>query len=109
MISFLGLALGGAAAGVVAGALAAAQSDDGDHVEGAVGVAVAARVEAVSFGLAGGSGDGGGAAQVGEGGLAVEAVDVLPGGSTGNSPSPTTPPSSPPSTSPDRRNDIAAG
>jgi hypothetical protein len=77
---FLGLAFGGAARGVGTGALAVAQPDHGDQVKGAVGVAVAAGVEPVAFGLAGGGGDGGGAAQVREGGLAMEPVDVLAGG-----------------------------
>src|SRR4051794_1900271 len=44
----LGLAFGGATLRVGAGAVAAAQAADGDHVQAAVGVAVAAVVEAVS-------------------------------------------------------------
>src|SRR5690606_33195391 len=77
---FLGLALGCSAVGVGAGFRAVAQPDDGDEVEGAVGVAVAAGVEAVAFGLAGGGGDRVGAAHVRECGFAVDAVNVLSGG-----------------------------
>src|SRR3954471_21042008 len=46
----LGLAFGGAPRGVSAGAFAVAQATDGDHVQRAVGVAVAAVVEAVAVG-----------------------------------------------------------
>src|ERR671915_37930 len=49
----LGLALGGAALGVGARSLAVAQAADGDHVQRAVGVAVAAVVEAVAVGASG--------------------------------------------------------
>src|SRR3954453_15649876 len=49
----LGLALGGAALRVGAGGLAMAQAADGDHVQGAVGVADAPGVEAVALGAAG--------------------------------------------------------
>src|SRR4051794_3568231 len=49
----LGLALGGAAFGVGACAFAIAQAADGDHVQRAVGVAVAAVVEAVAVGAPG--------------------------------------------------------
>src|SRR4051794_1992498 len=46
----LGLAFGGAPRGVGAWAVAVAQGADGDHVQRAVGVAVAAVVEAVAVG-----------------------------------------------------------
>ena len=49
---------------------------DGDCVEGAVELAVAAGVEAVADGLAGGGGDGGGGGEAGEGGFAVDAAVV---------------------------------
>ena len=48
----LGLAFGGSPIGVGARAWAVAQAADGDQVQGAVGVAVAAVVEAVAAGLA---------------------------------------------------------
>ena len=44
-----------------------------------VGLAVAARVEPVADGLAGGCRDGGGAAQVRPGGLAAQPLRVIPG------------------------------
>src|SRR5215208_1958316 len=78
--SVLGLAFGGAALRVGAGALAVAQATDGDHVQGAVGVAVAAVVEAVAGGLAAAGGNRAGATQSGERGVAAEALDVLAGG-----------------------------
>src|SRR6188472_4659145 len=49
----LGLAFGGASFGVGAGAFAVAQAADGDHVQRAVGVTVAAVAEAVAVGAAG--------------------------------------------------------
>ena len=49
---------------------------DGDGVEGAVELAVSARVEAVADGLAGGGGDGGCGGEAGEGGFAVDAAVV---------------------------------
>src|SRR5450755_1646061 len=59
----LGLAFGGAAFDVGAGSVAVAQPADGDEVERSVGLAVAAVVEAVAGGLAGGRGDRAGAAE----------------------------------------------
>ena len=50
-----------------------------DLVEGAVELAVAAAVEAVADGLAGGGGDRGGAGEAGEGSLAGEPSVVRPG------------------------------
>src|ERR1019366_9731490 len=58
----LGLAFGGPSLRVGAGALAVAQSADGDQVQCPVGLAVAAVVEAVSGCLARGCGDWAGAA-----------------------------------------------
>src|SRR5450432_1589929 len=52
----LGLAFGGAAFDVGAGSVAVAQPADGDQVERSVGLAIAAVVEAVTGGLAGGGG-----------------------------------------------------
>ena len=76
----LGLAFGGAAFRVGAGALAVAQPADGDQVQRPVGLAVAAVVEAVAGGLAGGGGYRARAAQSGERCFAAEPVDVLSGG-----------------------------
>src|SRR5438132_12979407 len=59
------------------GGLAIAQSADGDHVEGAVGLSVVAVVEAMTRGAAGAGLDRGGAADLREGGLAAEPIDVL--------------------------------
>ena len=59
----LGLAFGGAAFDVGAGSVAVAQRADRDEVERSVGLAVAAVVEAVAGGLAGGRGDRAGAAE----------------------------------------------
>src|SRR5436305_2908576 len=73
-------AVGGALGGVGLGALAVAEAADGDHVERSVGLSVAAGVEAVAVGAAGACLDRGGAADLGEGCFAVEAVDVLAGG-----------------------------
>jgi hypothetical protein len=53
---------------------------DGDHVECSVGLSVAAGVEPVAVGAAGACLDRGGAAELGEGFFAAEAVDVLAGG-----------------------------
>src|SRR6266516_4801264 len=76
---FLAEAFGDAALGVGAGASAVAQPADSDQVEGTVGLAIAAAVEPVSGGAAGGGGDRAGAAEVGEGGLAAQPFDVLAG------------------------------
>src|SRR5512132_4461678 len=51
-----GLAFGGAALGVGACPVAVAQAADGDQVKRAVGLAVAAEVEAMPGGFAGGGG-----------------------------------------------------
>src|SRR5450755_2068372 len=53
----LGLAFGGSALDVCAGAVAVAQPADGDEVKRPVGLAVTAVVEAVTGRLAGGRGD----------------------------------------------------
>src|ERR1700733_6859658 len=76
----LGFAFGGAALDVCARALAVAQPAYGDEVKRAVGLAVAAVVEAGAVGLAGRGGDRAGAAEHRERSFAAEAVDVLPGG-----------------------------
>src|SRR5687768_15978844 len=76
----LGLALGDAPLGVGACAGAVAQAADGDHVQGAVGVAVAAVVEAVAVAAAGGDRDRAGAAEGGERSVTAQPFDVLPGG-----------------------------
>jgi hypothetical protein len=57
-----------------------AEAADGDHVEGAVGLTVAAVVESVPRGSAGAGLDRGGGAELREGGFAVQALDVLAGG-----------------------------
>jgi hypothetical protein len=77
---FVGLALGGAPGGVVAGGLMPAQPYDHDAVQRGVGLAVAAAVEAVPAGLAGGGLHRRGAAQRGERGLGVQASGVVAGG-----------------------------
>src|SRR5581483_7067941 len=59
------------------GVLAVGQSADGDHLEGAVGLSVAAVVEVVARGAAAAGLDRGGAAELGEGGFAAEPLDVL--------------------------------
>ena len=69
-----------AALEVVAGALVPAEPGQDDAVEGGVGLPVAAAVEAVSLGLAGGCFDGADAAQGGEGGLASQPFGVVAGG-----------------------------
>jgi len=73
-------AVAGALCGVGLGAWAVAETADGDHVERAVGLSVAAGVEAVAGGAAGACLDGCGAADLGEGGFAAEPLDVLAGG-----------------------------
>ena len=55
------------------------KSDDNNAMECRVGLAVAASVEPMPVGLAGGSKDGIDTAQGGEGSLGVEAVRVTPG------------------------------
>src|SRR5215207_5569067 len=75
----LGLAFGCSALGVGARAGAVARAADGDQVQRAVGVAVAAVVETVAGGLARGRRDRTGAAERGERALTAQALDVLPG------------------------------
>ncbi len=65
--------------GVGAGAVAVAKPADGDQVQRAVGLTVAARVEAMTGGLARGGRDRACAAERREGPVAVEAIDVLAG------------------------------
>jgi len=76
----LGLAFGGAAGDVVLGGLMAAHADQGDAPQGAVGLAVAAAVQPVPVGAAGGDGYRGGSAEPGEGGFRAQPVRVVPGG-----------------------------
>ena len=59
------------------------KSDDNNAMECRVGVAVAAAVEPMPVGLAGGSRDGIDTAQGGEGSFGVEAVMVTPGSNEG--------------------------
>lgn len=75
----LGLAFGGSAFDVGAGALAVTQTTDDDQVQSTIGLVIAAIVEAVASRLARGGGDRAGAAYRGERALAAEPVDVLPG------------------------------
>ena len=77
---FFGFALGDAAVEVAAGSFAVAEPDDDDHVQCPVGVAVAGEVEPVTAGAPAGRGDWRGRAQVREGRLGAEPVDVLAGG-----------------------------
>lgn len=77
---FLGQALVESALHVRLGAGIVAQAAHGDLVEGLVGLAVSASVQARATSPARGDRDGSGSAQAGEGGLAVEALDVGPGG-----------------------------
>jgi len=74
----LGQAFGGAPGGVGAGAWVVAQASEDDHVEGVVGGAIAAAVEAVAVGPSAASGDGGHAAQVRERCLGVQPLGVVP-------------------------------
>jgi len=74
----LGQAFGGATGGVGAGAWVVAQASEDDHVEGVVGGAIAAAVEAVAVGPSAASGDGGHAAQVRERCLGVQPLGVVP-------------------------------
>jgi hypothetical protein len=75
-----GLALSGAPGGVVAGGLVVAQPHDHDAVQRGVGLAVAAAVEPVPAGLAGGGLHRGGAAQRDERGLAAQPLGAVAGG-----------------------------
>jgi len=76
----LGLAFGGAALGVGAGALAVAQPADGDHVQRAVGVAVAAVVRRWRSVRPVDTGIGLAPQRAGERCLVPESFDVLAGG-----------------------------
>src|SRR6266542_5746292 len=75
-----GQALGGATVGVGAGASAVAEAADGDQVERAVGLAVAAAAEPVSARASGGGRDWAGAAETREGAVVRESLDVLASG-----------------------------
>jgi hypothetical protein len=75
-----GLACADALVETVAGSGVAAQPGDRDAVEGGVGLPVAAAVEPVPPGLAGGRFDRAGAAQRGEGRLVVQPFGVVAGG-----------------------------
>ena len=74
-----GLAFGGAFGGVGAGSWVVLKSGEDDRVQGAVELAVAAAVEAVADGLAGGGGDRRGPAEHRERGVAAQAAGVRPG------------------------------
>src|SRR5690242_369289 len=78
-VSF-GQTFGGAAGDVVAGALVVAHADQDDGVQGAVGGAVTAAVEAVAVSASRGCGDGGDAGQMGEGCFRAQAVGVVSDG-----------------------------
>src|SRR5690242_11712252 len=71
-------ALAAAALDVGDRGLVEAHADDEDAVQGGVGLAVPAAVEPVAGGFAGAGGDGAGAAELGQGGLAVNAFGVVP-------------------------------
>src|SRR3712207_4153480 len=75
-----GLAFFGASGGVGLGARAVAQATDGDHVQGAVGVAGAAVVEAVVGGASGGWWGRGWAGEGGVSAAVLVGVDYLAGG-----------------------------
>ena len=76
----LGEPLVGPALDIRPGRWRAVPADQGDAPQGVVGVAVAAPVESVAVGAARGRRDGGGAAQMGEGGLGAEPLGVVAGG-----------------------------
>src|SRR4029450_9253200 len=76
----LGVAFGDAAGDVVLGARVDAHAGDHDQVQRRVGLPVAAPVEAVALGLAGGGGQWGGGAQHREGGFAAQPLGVVAGG-----------------------------
>src|SRR5215213_8996925 len=73
----LGVALGGLAGDIGLGLGVNAHAGDGGHVQGPVGLTVAAAVEAVALGLAGGGGQRGDPAQHREAGLAADAAGVI--------------------------------
>src|SRR5665213_1982641 len=68
---------GAATVGVGLGFGVGVEPDHGDAPQGAVGLAVATSVQAMSNGLPGGSFDRGGAAERGESGLAAHALGVV--------------------------------
>jgi hypothetical protein len=70
-------AFASASFGVGAGAGVVAEAADGDHVEGAVGLAVAAVVKPVTLRAAAAGWNRGGGTELGEGGFTAEALDVL--------------------------------
>jgi hypothetical protein len=73
--------LGGAAFDVVAGGLVVAYADDGDDVEGAVGGSVAAAAESVTTaGASAAGGLGRDSTELGECGLALDALGVVADG-----------------------------
>ena len=74
---FLGLAFCEAAVHVAASSFAVAEPDEDDYVQGSVGCAVAGEVEPVTAGPPARRGDRRGSAQVSEGRLGAEPVDVL--------------------------------
>src|SRR5512132_4394012 len=76
----LGVALGDAAGDVVLGALVDAHAGDHDQVQRRVGLAVAAPVEPVALGLAGGGGQWRGGAEHRDGGFAAQPLGVVAGG-----------------------------
>src|SRR3954451_9044815 len=76
----LGLAFGGTPRGVGGRALGVAPAAGRAHVQRAVGVAVAAVVEAVAVGASAGDGDRAGGAERREGRLVAQTLDVLAGG-----------------------------
>src|SRR5437667_8443643 len=76
----LGEALFGASFDVGLGGRVVAHPAQGDGVEGAVGLSVAAAVESVAVGAAGAGRQGRGAAQVGQGGFGAQPVGVVSGG-----------------------------
>ncbi|MCM6761626.1 hypothetical protein NB037_04265, partial [Rathayibacter sp. ZW T2_19] len=77
---FGGFACGEVGVAVVAGSLFVAEAGDGDLVQGAVRLPVAASGEAVAVGLPGGHGLRGGAEEFREGCFGADAVAVLADG-----------------------------
>src|SRR5215216_7076159 len=73
----LGLALGATTRNIAAGALVDPHAHDADQVQSAVGVAVTATVEAMSYDLAGGRLYGRDPAETGERGFAPEPLGVV--------------------------------
>jgi hypothetical protein len=77
---FFGEPVGSASPHVGDGAWVESQSDDGDHVQGTVGLAVSAAVQPHPKRPTRGDEDGCHPAQPGKGGFAAQSVDVLTGG-----------------------------